>query len=271
MSITIVRPPKRVKKESVFLMEFASNVTSSCGEDGIIDAIFSIMAPRHRYCVEFGAWDGKQSSNTWSLINQHGWGGLMIEGSPQRFSDLQNTYAGNNKVSLVNRYVDFDRNSLDVILTEMQAPVDLDLISIDIDGADYHVWESIHKFRPRLVVIEFNDTIPNDVIFIQDRDMTVKQGSSLAAMIELARAKNYELICVVGGNAMFVVAEEFPRFGISENDIDSMQNQVFESKLFQLYDGTLVLAGCQHLIWHSIPIDQECIQVLPPEQRRFPG
>ncbi len=272
MSIVIVRPPSRVKQESVYLCGFASNVTSSCGEDGIIAKIFAIIGTQNRYCVEFGAWDGKLFSNTWSLINQHGWGGLLIEASPQRFADLRQTYGGNTRVNLANRFVDFDRNTLDVILREIEAPVDLDFVSIDIDGADYHVWDSTRAYRPSLVVIEYNDTIPNDVIFVQDRDMGVKQGSSLAALIELARAKRYELVCVVGGNAMFVVAEEFPKFGITDNSIDAMHApEVTESRLFQLYDGTLVLAGCQHLVWHSIPIDQEQIQVLPPHQRRYPG
>jgi hypothetical protein len=272
MSIVIVRPSSRVKQESVYLYGFASNVTSSCGEDGIISKIFEIMGIQNRYCIEFGAWDGKLFSNTWSLINNHGWGGLLIEGSPQRFADLQRTYAGNSRVNLANRFVDFDSNSLDVILREVGAPTDPDFVCIDIDGADFHVWDSMKAFRPRLVVIEFNDTIPNDVIFIQDKDMGVKQGSSLAAMVELGRSKGYELVCVVGGNAMFVPKEDFPKFGIADNSIDAMHAPEFvESRLFQLYDGTLVLAGCQHLIWHSIPIDQESIQVLPPQQRRYPA
>jgi hypothetical protein len=272
MSTVILRPPSRLKKESVYLTGFASNVTSQGGEDGIIAAIFSIIGARSRYCVEFGAWDGKLFSNTWALLNQGGWGGLLIEGSPERFVDLQRTYAGNQRVALVNRYVDFENNSLDVILRQHGAPADLDLISIDIDGADYHIWDSLKEFRPRLVVIEFNDTIPNDVIFIQDKAMGVRQGNSLAALVDLGRSKRYELVATTAGNAFFVAAEDYPKLNIADNDIDSMHApEVLESRLFQLYDGTLVLAGCQHLVWHSIPIDPERIQVLPPDQRRFPA
>ena len=43
----------------------------------------------------------------------------------------------------------------------------------------------------------------------------------------------------------------------------------YESRLFQLYDGTLVLAGCRKLLWAELPIEQEAIQVLAPEDRVF--
>lgn len=269
---TVSMRSTRVKKDSTRLSQFASNVTSQSGEDGIIAQIFSIMGTRNQYCVEFGAWDGKFASNTWALINQHGWGGLLIEGSPEKFADLRQTYLGNERVHLVDRYVDFGVNSLDAILREAHAPPDLDMISIDIDGADYYVWESMQEFRPRLVVIEYNPSIPNDVIFIQDKDLSVNHGNSLAALYELARTKHYELVATTAGNALFVVADEFPKFGITDNDPDAMRApDAHESRFFQLYDGTLVLIGCQHLIWHDKPITHEHLQVLPLEQRRFPG
>ena len=39
---------------------------------------------------------------------------------------------------------------------------------------------------------------------------------------------------------------------------------------YQLYDGTLLLSGCKILLQHRIKIDEEKIQILPPEQRSFP-
>lgn len=44
-----------------------------------------------------------------------------------------------------------------------------------------------------------------------------------------------------------------------------------ETKIFQLHDGTLMLAGYQRLNWHGLPIEIEKTQVLPAELRRFPG
>lgn len=269
---TVSLRPSRLRKENAYLSQAVANITSQSGEDGIIAAIFSILGARNRYCVEFGAWDGKVGSNTWSLLNQHGWSGTLIEASARKFAELQQTYAGNDRVRLYNRYVDFEQNNLDSILRDAQAPYDLDLVSIDIDGADFYVWESLQAFRPRLVVIEYNPSIPNDVIFVQDKDITINHGSSLAALVELGKQKRYELAAVSAGNGFFVTAEEFGQLQIGDNDIESMRApDAHESRFFQLYDGTLVLIGCQHLIWHEIPISQEQIQVLPPHERRFPG
>ena len=39
----------------------------------------------------------------------------------------------------------------------------IDVFSIDIDGYDYLVWERLKKYDARLVVIEFNPTIPSNV------------------------------------------------------------------------------------------------------------
>ena len=36
----------------------------------------------------------------------------------------------------------------------------IDLLSIDIDGNDYHIFESLKKLRPRLIICEYNPTIP---------------------------------------------------------------------------------------------------------------
>src|SRR5207302_7194236 len=89
--------------------------------------------------------------------------------------------------------------------------------SIDIDGNDYHVWEKISDYEPKVVCIEFNPTVPAEVDFVQHADPHLKQGASLLALSRLGKAKGYELISVLTSNAFFVKAEYFPRFGIEDN------------------------------------------------------
>jgi hypothetical protein len=262
-----------LKAESAYLSTFAENVHSQFGEDGIIAAIFLFLGEGSRTCVEFGAWDGRHLSNTAHLLDQ-GWSGLLIEGNPERFRDLERAYADNPRVTKMNRFVDLDPKSVDALtnlLAEADIPSDFDLLSIDIDGNDYHVWRTLTStYAPRVVVIEFNPTIPNEVIFVQDADPRLNQGSSLAALIELGKEKGYEIVATTDCNAIFVNAALFPRLEIADNSIDAIHRPKLTSVIFQLYDGTLVLAGCQRLLWHDLPIDQEAIQVLAPEQRRFP-
>jgi hypothetical protein len=63
------------------------------------------------------------------------------------------------------------------------------LLTIDIDGNDYHIWDSMQKYQPKVVIIEYNPTIPNDIKFIQEANFDVNQGSSLRAKIELGGKK----------------------------------------------------------------------------------
>jgi hypothetical protein len=250
-------------------MAHGRNIHSQSGEDGIIEQIFKIMPPKHRYCVEFGAWDGRYLSNCCNLLSNEGWGGTMIEADSEKFQDLQKTYAGNEKVTLMNRLVDIDgENTLDNLLLQAGAPTDLDLISIDIDGCDYYVWESLNQFTPALVVIEFNPTVPNDVIFVQDRTFEANQGCSLFALIELGKRKGYELICATNFNGLFVRKECYPLFNIPSNFIYHLYNPLQDGRIFQGYDSSIHTVGMETLIWHrGMSVSSDDFQVLPQSMR----
>lgn len=250
----------------------ARNITSQHGEDGIIEKIFSVIGNRNRWCVEFGAWDGKQYRNTHHLIASNDWYVVLIEADPHRYRELKTTYADNKKAICLNHLVQFSGvESLDSILARTEVPGDFDLLSIDIDGNDYHIWASLQHFSPRVVVIEYNPTIQNDVEFVQVADMNVNQGSSLLAMTRLANTKGYELVAATDSNAFFVRRELYPELGIENNTPEHIfpDKKKYEMRLFQLYDGTLVVRGCNRLLWNGLKIDPEKIQILPPRERIF--
>jgi hypothetical protein len=261
-----------VNPKSVFLNEFIMNVTSQTGEDGIILKIFDVIEEKNRWCVELGALDGKQFSNTFNLLQNNAWNGVLIEGNETRFDALKKTYAGNSRVTLVNRMVCFKTaaDSLDFVLRGIHdIPVNFDFISIDIDGNDYYIWDSLVFFRPRLVIIEFNPTIPNDVFFVQDKDFNVNQGSSLLALIELGKNKGYELVGATPFNGIFIVTEEFDKFNISDNSIDAMYTPILDGRIFHGYDGTIYTAGMDRFLWGHGMIAPDALQVLPREQRAY--
>lgn len=254
------------------LLAYGNNVTSEHGEDGILEYIFSVAGEGGRWCVELGALNGMHGSNIWRLVTEKKWNAVAIEADQTYFEKLQEVYRGFS-VECVNAFVSFEgAQSLDAILSHTHVPQTFDLLSLDIDGNDYHLWESLHTYRPRVMVVEFNPSIPDDVLFIQPRDMRVQQGSSLHALVELGKLKGYELIAVTQSNAIFVSAELFPLFGISDNSVEVLHlDRTLETALFQLYDGTLMLAGNDRLIWHNIPIDLEALQVLPRRKRHYPA
>jgi hypothetical protein len=254
------------------LLAFRKNVTSQYGEDGILEKIFDVLSISRGLCVEFGAWDGKKFSNSYNLIANMGWGGVLIEGSAQKFPELQETYKGRADVTLLNRLVGFDApERLDDILSQTTLPLDFDMLSIDVDGNDYHILDSITTYHPKVLIVEYNPSVPNHLAIVQERKPSVNHGSSLKAITDLATRKGYSLVCVTDTNGIYVAQRYFSLFGINDNSLDTLHSDKrYQTYLIQLYDGTLHVAGMDKMIWHGIKIESSRIQVLPAELRRFP-
>lgn len=250
------------------LLQYSSNVTSQCGEDGIIDHIMSVLKPKHRYCVEFGAWDGKTHSNCYNLVMNKGWDGLMIEAHPVKYGKLVETYRHHPNVTTLNAFVEFDgANSLDSILTNVGAPLEPGLISIDIDGIDYYVWESLARFRPELVVIEFNPTVPNDVVFVQDRSMDAVHGCSLLALVELGNKKGYELVACTEWNAFFVKAGNAARLGVENTSHFILYRPLANGRIFNCPDSTIHVVGMDRLFWSRKELSFDDFQIVSKSGR----
>jgi len=262
-----------VSKPPHWLLQHAANKYSQTGEDGVVAKILSLLPELDRWCVEFGAWDGIHLSNVRNLVLQEGYGAVLIEGDAGKFEALKRNYAANDRVKPVNAFVGFDAaTGLDGILSSSGIPVNFDFLSIDIDGNDYHVWEAVKAYRPKVVCVEFNPTIPSEVDFVQPADPRTQHGSSLLALDRLARAKRYELVCVMPWNAFFVDEKYFAKFEIADNRPQVMRTeQSAVTWLFCGYDGTVHLAGAKTLLWHGIAMDERKMQVLPRVLRTYPG
>lgn len=272
MQVIEIRRRSRTKEQSTYLRNFARNVTSQYGEDGIIEKIFQLIGVENCWCVEFGAWDGKYLSNTWELINSKGWFGVLIEGDRGRAERLAASHAARaGEVFVINSFVGWQgQNSLDQLLATTPIPSEFDLLSIDIDGNDWHVWDRLQNYRPRLIVVEFNPSASNELYFVQEANPEVNQGASLLAFIELAKTKGYELVATTYANAFFVRAEDFPKIGIEDNSIDAMYEPYMDLQICQGFDGTILAAGHMWLNWHGIPLTQEDFQILPKALRKYP-
>ena len=255
-----------------WLLAYAANVNSQNGEDGIIAKILEVIGDPSGWCVEFGAWDGRYLSNTHNLIANRGYSAVLIEGSAARFRDLKATFKDNPKVLPVNAFVGFTADDgLDSILAKTPIPEDFDVLSIDIDGNDYHVWSAVKRYRPRVVVIEYNPTIPTAVDFVQAADMSINQGASITALDRLARQKGYELTAVTTHNCIFVRRDYFPRFGIADNSPASLRaDESLVTYIFNGFDGTVFIRGYGALGWHGIPYREERMQLVARVFRKFP-
>lgn len=261
-----------MSKDPHWLTAYSSNTYSQAGEDGVIRQILSLLPATDRWCVEFGAWDGVHLSNVRRLILEENYHAVLVEANVSKFRSLVQTYAGNENVQPVNAFVSFDPdNGLDRILASHRIPKDFDFLSIDIDGNDYHVWGAIEEYRPKIVCIEFNPTIPSEVDFVQARDPRTMQGASLLALDRLARAKQYELVCALPFNAFFTDRKYFERFEIEDNRPEVMRRDLSAvTWLFSGYDGTVHLAGAMRMPWHALSMVERRAQMLPRLLRAYP-
>lgn len=257
-------------RQPAWLLDCARSVYSQSGEDGVIERILQTLPETDRWCVEFGAWDGKYLSNTRNLIENAGYSAVMIEANEKKFAQLKESYASNENVITVNAFVGFtESDGLDAILAGLGIPSDFDFLSIDVDGNDYHIWQAVSRYRPKTVCIEFNPTIATGVRFVQRADRSVNHGSSLSSLVDLAQQKGYRLVSVLPVNAFFVDAKYFSHFGIDDNRPETLRKDTRHvTHLFCGYDGTVFLQGNRQLPWHGIPIEESAVQVLPKFLRR---
>jgi hypothetical protein len=212
-----------MSKTCTWLLEHKQNIYSQTGEDGIIEKILELIPQNDNWCVEFGAWDGLYLTNTRYLIESKNSSAVLIEADEVRFKELEKNYSQRTNVTTINRCVGFsDNDSLDHILSETLIPIDFDLLSIDIDGNDFHVWKAIKQYEPKIIVIEFNPTIPTEIRFIQPADPAINQGASLLSFVDLAKEKGYELVSVLSFNAFFVKKEYYHLFEIEFNSSRAM-------------------------------------------------
>jgi hypothetical protein len=257
------------------LQTFAANVNSQNGEDGILQEILARLGrvwPLDKWCVEIGAWDGFFLSNTCKLITDGGYSAVLIEGDEVRFRTLCHNMPQPN-VHKVCQFVTLEGSAtLDEVLKRTPIPRDFDFLSIDIDGCDYFIFESLEQHQPKIICIEFNPTIPNEIDFIQARDFGIKQGTSARPLVALARAKGYTLVAVTLCNLIFVrneLAEAV--IGAARADLETLRDDSrFRTFLFVGFDGT-ILSNKTHIEmpWHHVSYELDRFQQLPKVLRRY--
>ena len=221
--------------------------------------------------MEFGAWDGQLFSNTCHLIESSGYFAVMIEADSEKFKDLLKRHGNNPKVIGVNAFVGFTKeDGLDQILARTAIPRDFDVLSIDIDGNDYHTWNSTVLYTPKVVLIEFNPTIPSEIQYVQDANPKKQEGCSLLSLVLLGKAKGYELVAVTMTNAIFVRAEYFPLFGIADNSPRALRENLSHlTYLVSTYDGKILIMGHDHMPWHDVRFGW-IVRQLPKMFRGYP-
>ncbi|MCB1068342.1 MAG: hypothetical protein KDK56_09160 [Simkania sp.] len=211
----------KLQAETVNLVQYEKKIFSQAGEDGVIEQIFNMIGISTKYYVEFGAIDGHAYSNTKYLREFKGWTGLLMDCD---YEDLS--------INLHKHFITAE--NINELFELHNVPYDLDLLSIDIDGIDFYVWHALdEKYRPRLVVIEYNPNFPPPLDYVipynpaHQWDHTRYFGASISALYKLGLQKKYTLVYGRGGNLYFISDELVTASFQNANDIFKLYQNGF--------------------------------------------
>lgn len=187
-------------------------------EDGILLYLFSRIGVKTYRVVEMCAGNGVEC-NAANLILNHRWTGLLVDGSLTNVTRARAFYRRRPETmycppDILHAWI--TRDNVNQLLVEAGYEGEVDLLSLDVDGVDYWLWEAMTAIMPRVVVLEYNHLHgPQVSVTVPYRDDFVAEmtefgsdyaGASLSAFIKLARRKGYRYVGAntIGTNAFFV-------------------------------------------------------------------
>ena len=196
------------------LDEAEFQVYSQWGEDGILQYICSHVDLPSKTFVEFGVESYREANTRWLLV-EHDWSGLVIDGSEAYMEALRSEEIyWRHRLTAVASFI--TRENINELISGAGMEGEIGLLSVDIDGVDYWVWEAITVVNPAIVVAEYNSLFgPERAVTVPYRPDFVREeahyscsyyGVSLRALEILGRKKGYSLVGSnsAGNNAFFV-------------------------------------------------------------------
>jgi glycosyltransferase involved in cell wall biosynthesis/thioredoxin-like negative regulator of GroEL len=191
-------------------------VLSQSDEDGILLFLFAVLGTGSKVFVDIGT-SSAIESNCANLAFNFGWHGLFVRGSEAAVAagrDIFHNHPDTRVFPPIFKAASVTREGVNQILQDAGMAGEIDLLSLDIGGMDYWIWEVMDSVRPRVVLLRANGefggehaiTVPYRPDFSISHAKPHYQGASLPALVKLGRRKGYRLVGTnrFGCNAFFV-------------------------------------------------------------------
>lgn len=188
-------------------------VFSQWGEDGIIQYLVQNLNIANKTFVEFGVETFREANCRFLMINDY-WRGLVIDGSKKNIKVIDESRE-KWRFGLQTICAFIDRENISGLIDSANFE-GIGILSVDIDGVDFHVLESAIVCNPDIVIVEYNSTFGPDakVTVPYQRDFYRKDahhshlyyGASAAGFDWLLKKHGYALVAgnSAGNNVFFV-------------------------------------------------------------------
>ncbi len=212
----------RSRKMISSLQDVEFQMSSQWGEDGIIDWLIeqSEISCVSQSFIEFGVEDYRES-NTRFLLQNRNWRGLIMDGNKAVTRAVrEDALMASHDLTVQASFI--TRENINELIANAGFGGDIGLLSIDLDGNDYWVWEAIHVIRPIICICEYNavfgDMFPVCIPYEAQFDRAIAHhsylyfGASILALQSLATKKGYRFVGTTSaGNDAFFVREDYAR------------------------------------------------------------
>ncbi len=224
--------------ENIHDAEF--KVFSQFGDDGILQYLIHQTRPEQKTFIEFGVANYSEANTRFLLVNDN-WSGLIIDGDARAMSALcADEIYWRYDLTAVGAFI--TRENINQLFLDNGFGGEIGLLSVDIDGNDYWVWEAINAVNPVLVVAEYNSvfgaeyavTVPYDPAFQRTKAhySNLFWGVSLKALCLLAEKKGYAFVGCnsAGNNAHFVRKDKIGKIPVKTPVEDYIESKFRESR-----------------------------------------
>ncbi len=172
-------------------------------EDGVTERIlvYLSMTTPPGFFVEFGCGDGNEVNSRYTR-EKYNWKGLLLSG-----------FNENKEINLYKEMITHD--NIVSLFEKYSVPIEIDLLSVDTDYADYWIMESIFtKYKPKVIIHEVNQqktcvTVPKPIALFVWEGHDEYCGASVCAYHCLAKRFGYTMVyCESNGVNCFMIRDD---------------------------------------------------------------
>lgn len=250
-------------KKITSLHDAEFKIFSQFGDDGIIHYLVNSLNISQKKFIEFGVENYTEANTRFLLINKN-WSGLIFDGSEAHIASIKrdDIYWRHN-LCAVPAFI--TKDNINELLVHHGFEGEVGLLSVDIDGNDYWVWQAIEAVNPVVVIVEYNSIFGKDraitVPYRPDFDRTKAHfsnmywGASLPALCDLGEKKGYYFIGSnsAGNNAYFLRKDSVGNFKPLTADKGYVESQFRDSR--NEYGELTYLSGAErYKIIQGLPV-----------------